>query len=61
MHSLLISFLKQGGEMNIFCLKQGEVLKPSGPSVACEQQKYFRSEDGKYVCGSQASRSAAHL
>ena len=46
--------------MNIFCLKQGEVLKPSGPSVACEQQTYFRSEDGKYVCGSQASRSAAH-
>ena len=60
MHSLLISFLKQGGEMNIFCLKQGEVLKPSGPSVACEQQTYFGSEDGKYVCGSQASRSAAH-
>ena len=60
MHSLLISFLKQGDEMNIFCLKQGEVLKPSGPSVACEQQTYFRSEDGKYVCGSQASRSAAH-
>lgn len=53
--------IKQHSEMNIFCLKQGEVLKPSGPSVACEQQTYFRSEDGKYVCGSQASRSAAHL